>query len=60
MPLTEGCSEEAMEENIAKLVEEEDYDEDQAFMIALETAYDNRKKCGGERQEELEEMYEED
>jgi hypothetical protein len=58
MPLTEGCSEEALEENIAKLVEE-GYNQDQAYAIALETAYDNRKKCGKERQKELEEKYEE-
>lgn len=58
MPLVEGCSKEALEENIEKLVEE-GYPRDQAYAIALETAYDNRKKCGEERRQELEDKYEE-
>ena len=52
MPLIEGCSKEAVEENIGKLVDE-GYSRDQAFAIAASIADDNMKKCSKERQEEI-------
>lgn len=52
MPLIEGCSKEAVEKNIEKLVDE-GYDRDQAVAIAAEKARENINKCGSERQTEL-------
>lgn len=52
MPLIEGCSKEAVENNIEKLVGE-GYSRDQAVAIAAEKARENIKKCGSERKKEL-------
>lgn len=52
MPLVEGCSKEAVRENIEKLVSE-GYDRDQAVAIAAEKARENIEKCGSERKMEL-------
>jgi hypothetical protein len=52
MPLIQGCSKEAVEENISKLVSE-GRSREQAFAIAASIADDNMKKCGEERQQEI-------
>ena len=52
MPLIEGCSKEAVEENISKLVDE-GYSRDEAFGIAASVAVTNMSKCSEERQEEI-------
>lgn len=52
MPLIQGCSKEAVEENISKLISE-GRSRDEAFAIAASIADDNVKKCGEERQEEI-------
>lgn len=52
MPLIQGCSKEAVEKNIRKLVSE-GRSREQAYAIAASTADDNMKKCGEERQEEI-------
>lgn len=52
MPLIQGCSKEAFEENLEKL-DAEGYSNDQAFAIAARIAQQNMKKCGSERQEEI-------
>lgn len=52
MPLTQGCSKEAFEENLEKL-DDEGYSSDQAFRIAVRIAKKNMRKCGAERQEEI-------
>jgi len=52
VPLKQGCSKEAVEENIEKLVSE-GRSRDQAFAIAAQIADKNMKKCGTDRQEEI-------
>lgn len=52
MPLVQGCSKEAVEENISKLVEE-GRSREQAFAIAARIADQNMKKCGRDRQKEI-------
>lgn len=52
MPLIQGCSKEAVEKNIEKLVSEGRSSEE-AFAIAASIADRNMKKCGEERQEEI-------
>ena len=52
MPLIQGCSKEAVEKNIEKLVSEGRSSEE-AFAIAASIADQNMKKCGEERQQEI-------
>lgn len=52
MPLVQGCSKEAVEENISKLVSE-GRSREEAFAIAASIADENMKKCGSERQAEI-------
>jgi|APHM01.1.fsa_nt_gi hypothetical protein len=52
MPLIEGCSKEAVNKNIAKLVDE-GRSREQAVAIAAEKARENIDKCSSKRKIEL-------
>lgn len=52
MPLIQGCSVDAAEENYKKLLSE-DMDKDQAFAVALKVAQDNMSRCSKQRQREI-------
>jgi len=52
MPLIQGCSKDAAQENYSKMLDE-GRSEDKAFAIAASVARENIKKCGETRQKEI-------
>jgi hypothetical protein len=52
MPLIQGCSKEAAQQNYQKLLDE-GRSEDEAYAITASIAASNMNKCGEERQKQI-------